>query len=333
MNKERIIFSVFLLLLPVFFTGCNRQEEPISKTGFYFDTVITVTLYDASATEELEECFSLAEKYENMLSATREGSDIWNLNHAVGNATEVSEETAALIQKAVTYSELSNGAFDITIGELSSLWNFKENDDTVPSEASITSALATVGYQNIQIDGNEITLTNPDTQIDLGGIAKGYIADQMKSYLNQKGITEGIINLGGNILTIGPKSSGDSYHIGIQKPFSEDGSSIASVKITDASLVSSGVYERCFKKDGVLYHHILNPKTGYPYDNHLLGVTIITQNSADADALSTTCFALGLEDGMKLIEKTPDTEAVFITDDYELHTSSGIGDKIPLEKE
>lgn len=333
MNKERIIFSVFLLLLPVFFTGCNRREEPISKTGFYFDTVITVTLYDASATEELEECFSLAEKYENMLSATREGSDIWNLNHAAGNATEVSEETAALIQKAVTYSELSNGAFDITIGELSSLWNFKENDDTVPSEASIASALATVGYQNIQIDGNEITLTNPDTQIDLGGIAKGYIADQMKSYLNQKGITEGIINLGGNILTIGPKSSGDSYHIGIQNPFSEDGSSIASVKITDASLVSSGVYERCFKKDGVLYHHILNPKTGYPYDNHLLGVTIITQNSADADALSTTCFALGLEDGMKLIEKTPDTEAVFITDDYELHTSSGIGDKIPLEKE
>ena len=96
MNKERIIFSVFLLLLPVFFTGCNRQEEPISKTGFYFDTVITVTLYDASATEELEECFSLAEKYENMLSATREGSDIWNLNHAAGNATEVSEETAAV---------------------------------------------------------------------------------------------------------------------------------------------------------------------------------------------------------------------------------------------
>ncbi len=330
MSKKRttLISLSFILVLLAALIGCQRQQEPISKTGFYFDTVITVTLYDGSATKELEECFNMAKDYENMLSATVVGSDIWNINHANGETVTVSDETAALIEKAISYSQLSNGAFDITIGQLSSLWNFKENDGTIPSEEQIKMALASVGYQNIVVDHNSITSTNSETQIDLGGIAKGYIADQMKAYLNENGITEGIIDLGGNILTVGPKENGDSYRIGIQKPFADTGTSIAAVEIHDDSLVSSGVYERYFKKDGTLYHHILNPKTGYPYQNNLLGVTIITKSSANADALSTTCFALGLENGMKLIQSLDDTEAVFITDDYQLHCSPGIEESV-----
>lgn len=330
MSKKRttLISLSFILVLLATLTGCQRQQEPISKTGFYFDTVITVTLYDASATKELEECFDMAKDYENMLSATVEGSDIWNINHANGETVAVSDETAALIEKAISYSQLSDGAFDITIGQLSSLWNFKENDGTIPSEEQIKTALASVGYQNIVVDHNSITLTNPETQIDLGGIAKGYIADQMKAYLNENGITEGIIDLGGNILTVGPKENADSYRIGIQKPFADTGTSIAAVEIHDDSLVSSGIYERYFKKDGAIYHHILNPKTGYPYQNNLLGVTIIAKSSANADALSTACFALGLENGMKLIQSLDDTEAVFITDDYQLHCSPGIEESV-----
>lgn len=330
MKKYLTIFVC--LLSALFFAACQKQDTSVSKTGFYFDTVIKVTLYDTDAEPELESCFALADKYEKLLSATKKGSDIWNINHAKGKPIVVSKETISLLQKAIDYSELSDGAFDITIGELSSLWDFGENKDTVPSQKDINAALPTVDYHNIEISDNTVTLKNPKTQIDLGGIAKGYIADQMKAQLRSDGITEGIINLGGNVLTVGPKKSGDTYKIGIQKPFDDSGSPIASVDITDASLVSSGVYERYFEKDGKRYHHILNPKIGYPYENGLLGVTIITDSSVDADALSTTCFALGLEDGMKLIENTKGAEAVFITEDFTLHKSSGIGSEIPFHE-
>lgn len=331
MKKRYNMIILLLLLLVCLLLGCSRQKQTISKTDFYFDTVISVTLYDDSYEKELEHCFSIAEQYENLLSSTVKGSDIWNINHAKGEPVTVSKETITLLNKAISYSEMSDGAFDITIGQLSSLWDFKNNTGTIPDADKITEALKTVGYQNIQINGTEVSFTNPDTQIDLGGIAKGYIADQMKAYLNEKNITEGIINLGGNVLTVGAKDSKDSYRIGIQKPFAKDGTSIASVQIKDDSLVSSGVYERYFEKDGVRYHHILDPTTGYPYENGLLGITIITKSSVDADALSTTCFALGLEDGMKLIENMEDTEAIFITEDEKLHTSSGIGTDIPIE--
>ena len=283
----------------------------------------------------------MADTYEHYFSNTISDSDISKINDADGDYVTVHDETIELLQKGIYYGDLSNGKFDITIGTLSNLWDFsdkaleKENTSStslVPSDTDIKNALATVNYKNVKIDGNQAALTNADATLDLGGIAKGYIADKMKDYLNENGVTSGIINLGGNILVLGPKDDGNAYRIGIQKPFDEDGNSIASVSITDQTVVSSGVYERYFKENGVLYHHILDTSTGYPYDNHLLGVTIITEKSVDGDGLSTTCFALGLEDGMALIESLPDTEAIFITDDYELHTSSGIGKTIPLEK-
>ena len=204
MKKYLTIFVC--LLSALFFAACQKQDTSVSKTGFYFDTVIKVTLYDADAEPELESCFALADKYEKLLSATKKGSDIWNINHAKGKPVVVSKETISMLQKAIDYSELSDGAFDITIGELSSLWDFGENKDTVPSQKDINAALPTVDYHNIEISDNTVTLKNPKTQIDLGGIAKGYIADQMKAQLRSDGITEGIINLGGNVLTVGPKN-------------------------------------------------------------------------------------------------------------------------------
>lgn len=326
-----LLLVLILSSLLFFLCGCSSGQERISKTDFYFDTVITVTLYDSSKEDALQECFTLADRYEKLLSATVKDSDVWKINHAKGQPVEVSDETISLLKNAISYSELSGGAFDVTIGPLSSLWDFKNNSE-VPPQQDLTDALAAVGYEKILIDGNTVTLTDPDTRIDLGGIAKGYIADQMKQFLNQNGVADGIISLGGNILTVGPKRSGDPYKIAIQKPFDKTGSGIAVLEISDASLVTSGVYERYFESDGFLYHHILNPSTGYPYDNGLLSVSIITASSADADALSTTCFTLGLEDGMALIEDTEGAEAVFITEDYRIHGSSGIGTDIPIER-
>ena len=326
------------MLLGQLFLGCGASKEPISKSGFYFNTVITVTLYDGGSEELLDECFALASQYEGYFSATIPDSDIAKINAAGGTPVTVHDETVELLQMGVDYGALSDAAFDITIGALSNLWDIStkallaETDASmIPADSEIQAVLSTVDYRDIQIDGNDVSLKNPDAAIDLGGIAKGYIADRMKEYLNSQGVTSGHINLGGNVLVLGEKSDGSPYNIGVQRPFSLDGSVIATVQVTDGSVVSSGVYERCFTVDDILYHHILDTTTGYPYDNGLLGVTIITSSSADADALSTICFSLGLRDGMALVESLTDTEAIFITEDYELHVSSGMGDTIPYE--
>lgn len=324
-----ILFTFTFMLTPIL-SGCQPKQEPISKSGFYFDTIIKITLYDPSQESLLDDCLSMADTYEKYFSATLPDSDISKINQANGMPVTVHDETIELIEKGLYYCKLSEGGFDITIGALSSLWNFRDNEGSIPSDTDIKQALATVDYHNIIIDGNTVTLKNPDARIDLGAIAKGYIADRMKEYLNEQGVTEGIINLGGNVLCVGPKTDGTYYHIGIQKPFDKEGTPIASVDVSDETVVSSGVYERYFKLDDTLYHHILNPATGYPYNNELYGVTIICKNSVDGDGLSTTCFSLGLEKGMELIESLTDTEAIFITSDNEIHQSSGIGNKISI---
>lgn len=335
MKKRNLALLLLCTMFITFSFGCHlpSKSEPMTKTGFYFDTVITITLYNCSEESLLDDCFSIAEKYEKMFSTTLPDSEISKINQAKGSPVTVSDETIALLKKGLEYCELSNGGFDITIGKLSSLWNFTDNEEgSLPDPDAIAEAVSTVNYQNIHISGNEVTLSNPKTAIDLGGIAKGYIADQMKAYLNENGITSGTINLGGNVLCLGPKSDGSNYRIGIQRPFDTQGTAAAVVEVQGETVVSSGIYERYFERDGTIYHHILNPDTGYPYKNQLLGVTIICPNSVDGDGLSTTCFSLGLEDGMDFIETLKDTEAVFITKDYKFHCSSGIGTSIPFEE-
>ena len=339
----RKINLIFILLFSALAACSPAQDESTSASGFYFNTVIQITVYDPVQKQLLDDCFALASRYENLFSSTIPDSDISRINAAGGQPVTVDEETAELLSAGITYGDLSGGKFDITIGRLSGLWDIstrsllEETDSSmVPSDPEIRDALATVDYRNIRIEGNEVTLLNPDASIDAGGLAKGYIADKMKAFLNENGVTRGFINLGGNVLVLGPKAGGkgtdgdNRYTIGIRKPFAPDGAPVAAVKVMDETVVSSGVYERCFEVDGVLYHHILDTATGRPYDNGLLGVTVITEHSLDGDALSTICFSLGLTEGMDLIERTSGAEAVFITDDGRLHKSSGIGSQIPF---
>lgn len=331
-HKAFLCLILLSLVLPwTFLTGCYRNTDTISRTGFYFDTVITITLYDCSDETLLDDCMKLAAHYEELFSATRENSDVSRINTAAGTPVTVDSETIALLEQGLYYCDLSDGAFDITIGKLSGLWHFSDNTGSIPAREDISAALATVDYHAVQIDGNQVTLTDPNAAIDLGGIAKGYIADRMKDYLTEQGVTSGHINLGGNVLTLSEKSDHTSYTIGIQKPFAQGSEAYATVRVTDKSVVSSGVYERCFYVDDVLYHHILDTATGYPIHNGLISVSIISEHSIDGDGLSTVCFSLGLEDGMQLIESLPDTEAIFITEDMEAHTTSGIGTDIPFE--
>lgn len=321
--KKYIIFGI-LLWMTCFFCGCkSTADEPITRQTILFDTIIQIRIYDSDANSILDKCINKCDYYENLFSRTVEGSDIYRINQAAGTPVEVQPETIALLETALSYCELSDGAFDITLAPVSDLWDFQNNSGTFPDSDKLLECLESVGYQSICINGNTVQITNPNTQIDLGAIAKGYIADQLKLYLKENGIEHALIDLGGNILAMGGKPDGNKFNIAIQKPFDTQGTPITTIKTMDDSIVTSGIYQRYVEINGKIYHHILNPKTGYPYDNALYSVTILSDSSTAADALSTTCFALGLENGLKLINNLPNIEAIFITDNYELIYSDG----------
>lgn len=326
-------FTPVLVLISTALTGCARNTEPISRTGFYFDTVIQITLYDTEDTTILDGCFALAEKYENLFSATKEGSDVWKINHAGGETVTVSEETVKLLIWAADYANTTEGRIDPTIRPVSELWDFgSEGDAHVPEDAVIKEALTHVSYENIRFGVapsdetgesvyRTVTLTDKEAAVDLGFIAKGYIADRMKEYLLAHDVKSACISLGGNVLAVGEKPDGSPFRIGIQKPFAETGTALTTVEIRDTSVVTSGIYERCFYEDNVLYHHVLDTATGYPVDNELAGVTIICPSSAKADALSTACLCLGMEEGQKLLDAEKDVAYLLVTRDGVMYRS------------
>ena len=352
-----LILCTVLVCPMLLFTGCENitdadtsitGNEPISISSIKLNTAVQITIYDSQDKSLLDDCLALCDRYELIFSRTNEKSELYKLNHrkdtsdkdpnADGQTTpypvsgtadtwHISEDLASLLSQGLSITRESDGAFDIAIAPLTSLWDFTAEDPKVPDDAAIQKALPLCSSDGVTIDGQDITLPSDDIQFDVGAIAKGYIADRMKDLLVKKGVKSAIINLGGNVLCIGSKPDGTPFKVGIQKPFADRNETEAVMDITGKSVVSSGIYERCFKQNGKLYHHILNPKTGYPYDNSLISVTIISDQSVDGDALSTTCFALGLEDGLKFAEKKG-VHAVFITEDYELHYTDGFQDEI-----
>lgn len=352
-----LILCTVLVCPMLLFTGCGNitdtdtsttGNEPISISSIKLNTAVQITIYDSQDKALLDDCLALCDKYEQVFSRTNEKSELYKLNHrkdisdkdpntdrqttpypvsGTADTWHISEDLASLLSEGLDITRESDGAFDIAIAPLTSLWDFTAEDPKVPDDAAIQKALPLCSSDGVTIDGQDITLPSDDIQFDVGAIAKGYITDRLKDFLVKKGVKSAIINLGGNVLCIGSKPDGTPFKIGIQKPFADRNETEAVMDITGKSVVSSGIYERCFKQGGKLYHHILNPKTGYPYDNSLISVTIISDQSVDGDALSTTCFALGLEDGLKFAEKKG-VQAVFITEDYKLHYTDGFRDEI-----
>lgn len=318
-----IALSLILPLLLSVLGGCSAPNgnESLSVTGIYFDTVVQIEVWGADRAV-LEECEDMCEYYEQLLSPTIETSEVSRINQAHGEPVTVSDETAELIRLGIEYGELSQGKFDITVASATNLWNFRDNEEKeLPDADALTEAVSHIDYRNVMIEGNTVTLTDPQAEIDLGGIAKGYIADKLKEYLKDQGIEHALINLGGNMLALGGRTDGSDFKIGVQEPFATDGTVLTSLSVSDRSVVSSGNYERYFEKDGVIYHHILDPDTGYPVQNDLYQVTVISDSSVQGDALSTTCYALGLEDGMELIRSMDGVDAVFVTSDLEIYKS------------
>ena len=352
-----LILCTVLVCPMLLFTGCENitdadtsitGNEPISISSIKLNTAVQITIYDSQDKALLDDCLALCDKYELIFSRTNEKSELYKLNHrkdtsdkdtntdrqttpypvsGTADTWHISEDLASLLSQGLSITRESDGAFDIAIAPLTSLWDFTAEDPKAPHDADIQKVLPLCSSDGVTIDGQDITLPSDDIQFDVGAIAKGYIADRLKDFLVKKGVNSAIINLGGNVLCIGSKPNGTPFKIGIQKPFADRNETEAVMDITGKSVVSSGIYERCFKQGGKLYHHILNPQTGYPYENGLISVTIISDQSVDGDALSTTCFALGLQDGLKFAEKKG-VQAVFITEDYELHYTDGFQDEI-----
>ena len=334
----RIIAAVLLtavIIIPQ--TGCGGKE-PVSGSEFCLDTSCEITIYDMEGMSEdkaagiIDQAFAEIREYENMLSRTVEGSDVYRLNHADGKSTEVSAETLDVIRTGLLMAELSGGKFDITVGALTDLWKFTSDNPSVPEDQEIRKALETVGYENITMKGNEVGLSDSETRIDLGGVAKGYIADKTGEYMEAQGVTKAIINLGGNITAIGEKEEDTPWTIGIERPYSDRSEIVGSIKVSDKTVVTSGIYERQFVEDGVRYHHVLDPQTGYPAETDLEAVTItaVKGNSGFCDSLSTACLILGKEKAHRLVLKLQDEypqmeiEAAFIDKNDNIAQTDGM---------
>ncbi|MBQ5765560.1 MAG: FAD:protein FMN transferase [Clostridia bacterium] len=320
MNKVELFkrLSIFALILLLLCGGWLLFKKPstISRTFFTADTVCSITLYDGSE-ELLDSAVELTGSLANKLNCYLESSELSKLNKDK-IIKFPSDELKEAVELGLYYSALKDGVFDITIKPVSQLWDFKNG--TMPNSADVTDALKKVNYKSIEITDNQITLKD-GAEIDLGAVAKGYIAKKVSDFLLKNGVKSAIINLGGNVTVLGD-NNGDAFNVGIQKPFGEG--SLATVKVKDFSVVTSGTYQRCFKKDGTLYHHLLNTKTGMPQNTDLASVTVITKSAGDADPMSTLCFLLGADDGMALIEHTDGFEAVFIDNNGNIKLSSGL---------
>lgn len=340
LNLSKKIITMFLILILVFpTTSCSKQKNisPVSRTNFLLGTLIEITIYDNPQESIFTKAFDRIKDIEDKMTINEEKlnskSEIMNINDNSGNKyVKVSNDTFYVIEKGIYYSNLSKGNFDITIGPIVKLWNIGTEHAKIPSNEEIDKSLELVNYNNVLInkESKEVMLKNNGMKIDLGAIAKGYAADEVKKVLLKNGVNHAIINLGGNIYALGSKIDGNPWAIGVQNPFHKRGEALGIVNVTNKSVVTSGIYERYFEKKGKRYHHILNPFTGYPVENSIAGVSIIANGSIDADGLSTALFALGVDKGLELAEQIDGVDAILITKNNKIYMTSGIKESFKL---
>lgn len=301
----------------------SAQPEQISTTLFAFDTVVTLTASCSQKT--LDSLAKRCSYFESIFSRTIATSDIGRINDAAGTPVQVADETADIVGKALAYCEESGGAFDITIGAVSSLWDYHQG--IVPPDDALDEAVRHVDYTKVLVDGNTITLLDPAAKLDLGGIAKGYIADDLCQMLAESGCTSGFVNLGGNVKTLGSKPDGSPWHVGIQDPNDEAGAVVAAVysKADGTSVVTSGLYERQFSSDGKRYWHILDPRTGRPVQTDLVSATIVSRASIDGDGYTKPLFMMGHDEALAWINAHDGIEGIVVSADGAITQSDGCG--------
>ncbi len=329
MNIKKTIYILVLLGTVLFFvSSCSKRPVEMQTQSFLMlGTVCKISIYDHPSEEAFSKAFARIREIEMRMSLHTQESEIAKVNAQAGiSAVSVSPDTFTVISKALEIAKLSNGAFDPTIGPIVKAWDIGGDNPRRPSDEELSSLLPLVDYTQVVLEEEDhrVYLSQKGMVLDLGGIAKGYAADQAAQVLRTFGIEQAIINLGGNVLVLGTKNGTEPWKIGIQNPEEDRGSYVMVVSLDDTSLVTSGPYERFLVLEGETYHHILDTTTGYPVDSDFTSASIITHSSILADALSTSVYTLGFEKGMALINQLEGVEAIFFTEDKQVLLSDGI---------
>ncbi len=328
-SMRKILLCVIAAALLL--AACSNKVTAASGEYYALDTICTQQVTGGDAQAAADEVSAMLARITDEMSMN-EGSDLYAINSAAPQSAQIAEETADVLQKALEYAALTNGAFDPTIGPVSSLWDIS-GTPRVPSADEVAEAIKLVDYTGVTIDGTTVKLARQGMMLDFGGIGKGYAADLAAQIYEKHGVQTALLNLGGNVFVYGAKAGGSDYRIGLRDPNGADTDYFAIVSEKNTSVVTSGIYERYFESDGVVYHHLFNPETGYPTDNGLAGVTVVCQSSTKADALSTALFVMGLEDGLAFAETLDDVEAAFITTDKKVYVTEGLKGNIEITNE
>lgn len=332
--KKNSLNSFKLLLLSsalLFFWGCKKEAMP-PQSQLHLGTVCTINLFDQGSTELYGQMFQKLKGIEQAFSVNLSDSAVSQINQSAGIApVVVPQEVIYVLQEALRIAERTSGAFDPTIGPLVNLWDIGGDNSQVPSQQAIDHARSLVDWRLVEIDSQRGTVYLPKQgmALDLGGIAKGYAADELVAIAQEAGIQQALFDLGGNIYAFGTKADGTPWRVGVKDPAQPGGSPALALAVQDRSVVTSGMYERFFEQEGIRYHHILNPATGYPVWNDIQSVTIVSKSSLLADALSTSVFVLGREKGLALLE-SEDAEGVIIGEDNLVYPTSGIADQLSV---
>ncbi len=337
--KLGVIFSAFFLLL----TACGSEEAtiletPYDQSEFLMGTYVSLRIYDEGKADVLDKAFARVKELADKVTTNDPGSEIDAVNEASGQEPiTLSADVFPLVEKADEYSAVHKDGFDYTIGPVTDLWRIGFDDARVPELEEIKEVLPLVDDSKVELDSEALTvfLTEEGMKIDLGAIAKGYIADEVKKLFIENDVTTAIIDLGGNVVVMGDSPTRDTggFNVGVQDPVDSRGSYVAAINLKNQSIVTSGVYERYIEQDGEIYHHLMSPETGYPFDNNLASVTIISEESIDGDALSTVAFGFGLEAGLEYVNSLENVEGVFITKDSDIYTTDGLTDNFSLTNE
>lgn len=315
---KRAIIVLFLILL---LTSCSSIKKT-EQTKELMGTLVTITIYDENkemAENAITEAFKEIERIESLLSNYQNDSEVYLLNKN-GELDEASNELIYVLGKSLRYGDLSRGAFDITVQPILDLYSYSfEELKRAPTDEEIKQKLRLVGYENVFIENRHIEFTKPEMKITLGGIAKGYAIDKAIEVLQKQGVVHALVNAGGDMRAIGNKGN-ENWQIALQNPRNKN-DYIAIIPLNNKSVATSGDYERYFNENKT-FHHIVDPRTGYSA-TELISVTIITDKAIDADALATSVFVLGREEGLELVESLDGVEGLVITNDREIVRSKG----------
>ena len=330
--KRKIIFLIFAAVMVVA-GGCSTDggDTEASRDLFAMDTYMTVTAYDKGATEAVDQAADEISRLDQLLSTGNEDSEIYKINQS-GDGI-LSEETAYLVERSLDLYEATDGAFDIAIYPVMKALGFTDDNFRVPDADELKDLLTLTDASDISYDKetSQIVFKKDGMQIDFGGIAKGYTSARIMDIFRACGIKSGLVNLGGNVQALGTKKDGSSWRVAVQDPQDTD-QYLGVLSIQDKAVITSGGYERYFEQDGRTYHHIIDPKTGYPVENGLISVSIVTADGTLADGLFTSVFIMGKEAATEYWRNHSDEfDMILMTDDREIYVTEGIADSFESE--